>query len=469
MSMMVRCLFCCCIGLIGFVCTLLPAHAQTLEATAIPFAQSLIDSERVMGISVGVIAAGEQATIHLGHVAAGQPVANDETLYEIGSISKVFTGLLLADAVAGDQLALDTPVDTLLPEGVRMPAPNGQKITLKHLSTHRSGLPRLPTNMTELASNNPYAKYDSARAMEFLNDYQLPRLPGEKHEYSNFATSLLGFLVCEKAGQSYDEYLHETITAPLNMTATRVSLDAESRAKLATPHDASLQPTSTWEFADMPGAGGIRSNMADMLKFAAANLNPPANALGEAIELAWKQHEPGSRGEFAMGLGWHIAADGSTRWHNGGTGGYRSMMLVSRERGIAVVVMANTASDAIDPTAERLFQKLAGMNTEPLKFEREVIVDDTTMQRYVGKYQLAPTFIFDVNVVDGKLMVGITNQPTLQVFAKSPTTWFYKVVDAELTFQNEQDGKAQQLELFQNGIRQTAKRIESIQPIDDSR
>ncbi len=458
--MMIRCLFCYCVGLIGFECILLPAHAQTLEAEANAFAQPLIDGDRVMGVSVGVIAGGEQATVHLGHVAEGQPVADDETLYEIGSISKVFTGVLLADAVAHDKVSLDTPVDKLLPEGVTMLTRDGHVITLKHLATHRSGLPRLPTNMTELASDNPYAKYDSVRALEFLKGYQLPRLPGEKLEYSNFATSLLGFLLCEKAGQSYEECLHEKITSPLKMTATTVTLDAASRAKLATPHDASVQPTSTWEFADMPGAGGIRSNMADMLKFAAANLKPPENELGEAIELAWKQHEPASRGEFAMGLGWHIAGDGSTRWHNGGTGGYRSMMFVSRKLGIAVIVMANTASDAIDPTAERLFQKLAGMNVEPLKFEQEVIVDDKTTQRYVGKYQLVPSFVFDVNVVDGKLMVGITNQPTLQVFAKSPTTWFYKVVDAEITFQDERDGKAQQLELLQNGIRQTAKRIE---------
>lgn len=353
--------------------------AQDTPTRIRALAQPLIDADRTIGLSIGAIADGQTHSVHLGKTGKDQSTADDQTVYEIGSISKVFTGVMLADAVRRSVVKLDQPAGELLPENVVMPSHQGDPITLLDLATHRSGLPRLPSNLTELFESNPYAKYTSTRAYEFLNAHPLRRAPGEAYEYSNFGTSLLGHLLCVESGKDYDELLRQTITGPLKMNSTGVELTEAMTSVLATPHAASKLPTNTWEFADMPGAGGIRSTTADMLRFAAANLDPPDNEpdneIGESLELAWKQHQTGDSSSLAMGLGWHIARDGKTRWHNGATGGYRSMLMINRDLRIAVVVLGNTACPDIDALAERIIQSLATAGSfggaEPLESAKD--------------------------------------------------------------------------------------------------
>ena len=158
------------------------------------------------------------------------------------------------------------------------------------LSTHRAGLPRLPGNLPLTDLVNPYRDYDSKKAAAFLNQYELPRQPGESQEYSNLGASVLGYLVAQKAGKSYEQLLRERIAEPLQMTDCTVSLSSDQKKRLATPHDKFGSATSPWTFADLPGAGGIHATMRDMMRFAKAQLTPPSGTLGDAIELAWKQH-----------------------------------------------------------------------------------------------------------------------------------------------------------------------------------
>ena len=134
------------------------------------------------------------------------------------------------------------------------------------------------------------------------------------------------------------------------------------------------------------------------------------------------------------------------------------MMLINRKLKIAAVVLSNSASLEVDQLAEQLIQMMAGQSVKPREFGREVKVSDEVMQRYVGKYQLAPNFVFTVSVKNEKLMVGITGQPTNRVYARSDTEWHYKVVDASITFVVDEAGKCESLVLHQNGANQTAKR-----------
>lgn len=136
------------------------------------------------------------------------------------------------------------------------------------------------------------------------------------------------------------------------------------------------------------------------------------------------------------------------------------MLMVNREAGLAVVVLANTAYLELDALAQDLMRMLGGADVKPRQFEASVEVAPKVMQRYAGQYALAPTFILTVSVEDNKLMVGATGQPTFQVYPRSETEWFYKVVPATLTFKVDENGKCNAVELFQNGIRQTAKRTE---------
>ena len=435
---------------------LLPAADITPKET-IRFAQPLIDAEIADGLSIGIIDRQNQFTVHLGK-ANQQGVANDQTLYEIGSITKVFTALLLANASANNEKMLSEPAD----KPNALPDWQGQSITWLDLATHRSGLPRLPSNMTNTSGSDPYANYSSDKAIAFLRNHKLRRRPGTKYEYSNFAYSWLGQLLAKRANATYPELLHDQIAKPLGMSDTVISMTPTQTARFATPHSSFGVKTSSWEFADLPGAGGIRSSTADMMKFMKAQLQRPTSKLGDAIDLAWKQHRDSDDGNFAMGLGWQIARDGETRFHNGQTGGFHSSMFVNRKRGIGVIVLANTAvSGEVDVLAERLVQRVVGLNVQPQKLSKVVKVDTRDMKRLEGRYQLAPTFIFDVKEADGHLMVGITNQPTHEVYAKTKTRWFYKVVDAELIFDVPRTGPAKSLVLYQNGIRQTARRVTS--------
>ena len=119
-----------------------------------------------------------------GQSGTGRPL-DGNTVFEIGSISKVFTALVLADMVRKGELALEDPVAKYLPDTVKVPARNGRQITLLDLATQSSGLPRMPTNFTPKDPANPYADYTIRQLYDFLSGYQLPRDPGERYEYSN--------------------------------------------------------------------------------------------------------------------------------------------------------------------------------------------------------------------------------------------------------------------------------------------
>jgi CubicO group peptidase (beta-lactamase class C family) len=440
---------------------LLPAQepmAQRIDRLARPF----VDHEIIKGMTIGVIHDGQKYVQGYGVLAAERPTTPDgDTVYEIGSVSKVFTGLLLADAVVAQRVQLDQPAQELGPDGLQLPKYGDEPLTLLHLATHTSGLPRLADNMPFGDANNPYADYTPELMHEFLRGHKLQRAPGKAIEYSNLGAGLLGYVLAHHHGGSYQSLLSERITSPLGMTSTTIELTPQQQSRLAIPHNADGDVASNWDLPTLVGAGGIRSTVNDMLAFVAANLNPPAGELGKAIEMAWDVHQqPIADSDFAVGLGWHVAKDQQTRWHNGETGGYHSMVLVNRNIPAAVVVLANSASGEVDGLAQDILRMLAGQKVEPKKFETTVVVPAEVMERYVGRYAIVPQFVLTVSVNDGKLMVGATGQPTFRVYPRSETEWFYKIVDATLTFKVGEDGKCQELDLFQNGVHQTARRIE---------
>ena len=429
-------------------------------------ARPLVEKRIADGLSVGYIEGKYQGIVHLGSSSPAGKRPDDVTVYEIGSVSKVFTSLMLADAVARGEIDLNAAADVANSAGIRLPSRDGRSIKWIDLSTHRSGLPRIPGNLPLTDLTNPYRDYDSKKAAAFLNHYELLRQPGDSQQYSNFGASVLGYLVAQKVGKSYQQLLRERIATPLQMTDCTVDLSDDQRKRLATPHDHFGSATPPWTFADLPGAGGIHATIRDMLRFAQAQLTPPAGKLGEAIELAWKQQRDADKSGSAMGLGWMIAGDGQTRWHNGQTGGSRSAIFINREFHCAVVVLCNTAvMKEVDQLAMLLLLKAAGRESKPEPSETsdkkssDLAIDAKLRRRLEGRYQLTPSFIFTVRDRDGHLMVSITNQPTQEVFADSPTRWSYRGVDATLEFKLNKTGPATSLILHQNGAKQTARRM----------
>jgi serine-type D-Ala-D-Ala carboxypeptidase/endopeptidase len=436
--------------------------AQPIESLIDPLVAPYIESGNAMGISVGVVRKGERFAKGYGKLSESDPRSpNAETLFEIGSISKTFTGILLADAVEKGELKLNQPIQELLPDALELKLFDDKPISLQHLSTHVSGLPRMPTNFRPKQPDNPYADYTSDSLFAFLKKFKPTRPPEKKMEYSNIGVGLLGWLLAKRANTDYESLLKKTILEPLKMEDTAIVLTPELLSRLAPPHNPDGELTSVWDIHHLPGMGGIRSTVNDMLKYLDANLNPPDNLFGKAIDLAWQTHqEPIQKKDFAMGLGWHLASDGHTHWHTGGTGGFRTALFIDRRSQTGVVVLSNKSHPEIIGLAESMIQRLFGMDVEPRKFDPVVKVPPEVMRKYLGRFRLGLFSVFTVTMVDEKLMVQLTGQETFRVYPQSETAWKYKVVDAVLTFEVGEDGKCHSLDLFQNGIHQKAKRIE---------
>lgn len=441
----------------GYACAHEPfKHEQKIASLVEPF----LKHEKVNSVSIGVVTDGATWTRSYGSLTLGQTqAANEKTIYEIGSISKVFTSILLADAVVSGKLKLDDPISVVMKELAEKNPSVGNSITFQHLSHHLSGLPVMPSNNTPADPTNPFKGYDRAILTDYMTSVLPARPPGEEYEYSNLAVGLLGDLLARQAGTSFEALLREKITKPLEMLDTTIALSQEQLSRFAPPHNSALLPDMAWDFDALVGCGGIRSTVDDMLLFAQACLNPPEGPVGKALELAWRQHKPAMKGNHAMGLGWMIAGDGSTRWHNGQTGGYHSMMLVSRDLRCATVMLCNTAEMQLDSLAEQIFQTIAGMDVKPKTFEREFKVDPEVAGRLAGRYQLAPGVVLTVQVKGGRMMAQLTGQQFLGLSPFSDTEWKYQAVDAILRFELPESGNSPKVTLLQNGREMPCPRV----------
>ena len=335
---------------------LLPPRASAAAAQDFPpdsAIQAMIE-ERVeavgaVGIAVGVLEAdGTIRTFEAGSAGAGRAPLGPLSVFEIGSITKVFTGTLLAEMARRGEVRLEDPVRMYLPETVVMPARNGEEIRLVDLATHRSGLPRMPSNFRPADPTNPYADYTPGLLYGFLTQHRLRRDIGAEGEYSNLGVGLLGHALARRLGVSYEEAIRERILAPLGMDMTGIVFTPEMEAVRAAGHNASGGEVSPWDIATLEGAGALRSNVRDMLRFLGANVGPPTTELERAMRDA---HAPrDSLGGMAIGLNWITrTTDGQrTVWHNGGTGGFRAFAGFDPDRGIAVVVLSNSSIGADD-------------------------------------------------------------------------------------------------------------------------
>lgn len=432
------------------------AFAAVLAAQPANDLQALIDNrtnttKRAVGIAAGTVDASGVHLYSSGQIALGDPrKPGGDTLFEIGSITKVFTSLLLADMIERGEVKADDPVERYLPQGSKVPSRNGKQITLLNLSMQNSGLPRLPDNMKPADPDNPYADYDGPKLLAFLATYQLTRDPGEKYEYSNLAVGLLGFALAHRAGMSYEQLVRERIFKPLHMDNSTITLSAAQKKSLAPGYDAGLSPVKNWDLDALAGAGAIRSTANDMLKFLAANLGLVDTPLKPAmIRMRSVRRETGQP-HLEIAMAWHIFSEFEPDifWHNGGTAGYRSfagMDLVNRR---GVVILCNTSFDIDDIGRHTLNPKYPA---PMLAAWTEIPIDPKILPQYEGKYQLAPTFAITVTARDNKLFVQATDQPQFQVFPSKQDEFFLKVVDARITFERDSAGKVNRMILHQNG------------------
>ena len=397
------------------------------------------------GIVVGLRDAGGKRVVAVG-VAA-------DRVFEIGSITKVFTASLLADMVARGEVKLDDPVAKFLPRSVHMPARNGRQITLLDLATQSSGLPRMPSNFAPHDSMNPYADYSVPQMYVFLSGYQLPRDVGAEYEYSNLGVGLLGHVLALKARMSYEDLVTRRVLTPLAMRETAITLTPELRARLAPGHDAEGHVVPNWDLPTLAGAGALRSTVGDMLTFLAANLDSMATPLSLTLWQTHSERHATGDSHLKIGLAWHILQRpvGNIVWHNGGTGGYRTFIGFDPVRHIGVVALSNK-NESVDDIGFHLLDETFPLRPLPQP-HTEMAVDSTVLQRYVGEYELTPAFHIVVTREAAHLFLQATAQPRFAIFPESDSTFFLKVVDAQLTFRP--DG----LVLHQNGQHLPGRRV----------
>ena len=404
-------------------------------------------------IVVGVIDSSGRRLIAYGGV-------DGDTLFEIGSATKVFTSLLLADAVQRGEVALTDPVSKFLPAGVKVPERGGKKITLADLATHTSGLPRLPTNFAPKDMSNPYADYTVQQLYDFLSHYELPRDIGAQYEYSNLGAGLLGHALALRAKMSYEALVRTRILDPLKMKSTAITLSDALQKRLAAGHDPRGGIARNWDVPTLAGAGALRSSANDLLEFLSAELGLTKSPLASAMIVQLATRRPSGSPTLEIALGWHIFKMPSGQeiiWHNGGTGGYRSFIAFDAKKKSGVVVLSNRFTEAgVDDIGRHLLDPTAPL-LQPPAARKEISVDPKVLESYAGVYELMPNVRFNVTVENGHLFAQLTGQPKFELFPSGEKEFFYKVVDAQITFGD--DG----LVLHQNGDH-PAKRI-SRQPL----
>jgi len=526
------------------------------------------------GIVVGIIDKEGVHYFNFGNKSTNGAKVNEHTIFEIGSISKVFTATLLSQQVIDGKLKLEDPINNYLPSRVKVPQRGVNEITLGNLSDHTSGLPRMPSNFSPSDPGNPYADYTVDQMYSFLSGYELTRDVGSAYEYSNLAQGLLGHILALNAGVPYESLMIKTIAKPLRMNETKITLDEKMKKNLAIGHAAGAE-VENWDIPALAGAGAIRSSTHDMLKFLSANLGFTKTPLQAAMKKAHEvRHD--KAGGMRVGLGWHIAKgkNGDVIWHNGGTGGYKAFAGFVKETGEGVVVLTNSTESVDDigfhllnpdsplrtikpsiaselrktidangvEAAKTLFYDLRKNKPDEYDFSEDAInmlgysymdknleaalalykinidmyptssnvydsygeallkhgdkdsaivnykksvelnpgntygikalekmgvkvqvgnveVSEATLETYIGSYELYPGF----NIVitrDGKQLIGqATGQEKFELFAKSNTEFYLKIVNAQIVFNLNAQSTVESLTLFQNGQTIIGKKV----------
>lgn len=432
-----------------------PAAAQHFSSASelSEIIRSRVEEGGVAGIVLGVMEAdGSTRIAAFGNPGPGALPLDSGSVFEIGSITKAFTGILLADMVATGEVSLSDPVADYLPDSVAVPS-RGRTITLLDLATHHSGLPRLPGNMSPADASNPYADYTVEQLYAFLDAHELRGDVGAEYEYSNLGVGLLGHALAREAGSTYEELVTERILEPLGMDATGVTLDGEMRRRMVAGHNTEGNPVPLWDLPTLAGAGALRSSMADMLTFLGANMGAPESALERSMRASHEVRASAGQG-MSVGLGWHVLQVGDEKivWHNGGTGGFHSFIGFDPAANVGVVLLSNSAHSTDDVGFHLINPEIPLAPTpEPPRERVEIEVPDEILQSYVGEYQLAPTFSIVVTFEDGDLFAQATGQMRFPIFAESTDEFFYRAVDAQITFQRDPQGVVTGLVLHQGG------------------
>ena len=408
------------------------AYQKILESRIAPAAG--------LGIVVGVIDHGNTAVYKAG--ATGNAVPLDEhTVFEIGSVTKTFTGTILASMVRDGSVRLDDPVAKYLPASVHVPSRNGKPITLLNLATQHSGLPRVPSNL-DAGSSDPYANYTTQKLYAFLNGYKLTRDPGASFEYSNLGVGLLGVALANRAHTTYAALLRQRVLGPLGMDHTFVLAPGMRQALFAAPHTAEGDNANHWHFDALAPAGGITSTVADMLKYVRCNMGQGPLAATCLFAQQPRDTIPGNH----IGLLWWTGDSRGIVHHGGDTLGFHAAVEISRDHTQGAVALANGGLP-VEDVAARAFDD----SVPVAQAEEQERNDPALLDQYVGTYAHTDGSTYVVTRRGGQLYAKLQGQENVRVFAAGRDRFVYHVIAAQLDFTRDAQGKVNAIVLNQDG------------------
>lgn len=347
-----------------------------------------------VGMVVGLVDEQGSSIVSYGKGDEGESREVDgDTLFEIGSITKTFTGLLLQDMIERGEMKLNDPVAGYLPKSVRLPTHRGKKITLLHLATHTSGLPRNPDNHDPKRADNPEADYTAAKLYAFLSNCPLTRDPGAKFEYSNLGSGLLGHVIALKAGTDYESLVVDRICRPLKMDSTRITLTPDLKARFATGHNYLGYAVTSMDFQIQAGCGGLRSTVNDLLKYVSANLGLTSSNLTPLMKKTHVTCFQSAVPPVNIALTWRIFFDLQGRKiisHGGATFGYRTFVGFDEARRRGVVVLSNIANSGASPGT--IGTLLLESEWQAGRRPKKIQISGQRHDLYTGQYRLTPDF-----------------------------------------------------------------------------
>lgn len=428
--------------------------SQETQAKIDTIVQRQINANYNVGVVIGIIENGRLTFLKYGKKDFNANVAPDSrSIFEIGSITKVFTGIILADLVRKKLVNIDDPVSKYVPELQGYPAGS---ITLKQLATHTSGLPRIPDEkyVTPL-DPNPYKDFDEKKLLSYLKSLKkiTPVEKAAKQNYSNTGFALLGYVLSKATSTPYEKLVQKIITAPLRMSDTVVSLSAKQRSRFLNGYNQAIEVTSHW---DMPlaGMGGLHSTANDLIKFVIANMVVVTKSSVTKL-LDYSQQVQVVGANESVGLGWMLDGKGDNQvvWHNGTTGGFSSLIAFNEHKHLGLVILTNTAN-AIPCVYQLIFDK------ECKGYQPEYVISPQELATFVGAYQLHSSALIKITQRLNFLVAQPTGQQKFRMKAINANTFEIDGGLAKIVFEKDANGEVNQLILKQDGKSIVGKRVE---------
>jgi len=408
-----------------------------------------------VGIVVGTISSEGRKIISAGERSLDDPHHPDgDTVFEIGSVTKVFTALLLAEMAEKNEVGLNNPVAKYLPAGFKVPAGNGKTISMLDLATHTSGLPFMP-NESAISNDSAAANYSTADLRRFVASSELRSSVGEKWEYSNIGYWLLSEALAGRAGLDYESLLRKRVITPLGLSNTAFALSPKMKTNFAAGHNAVLQPSSPIStlpiYSIMPAAGGLYSTANDLLKLLAVAMDYEHSPLDGSMRLTWNTRRPMSRG-FEQALGWTIIREQNSLLivHDGGTFGYATSIAWDPVRRAGVVVLSNQVANVGD-IACHLLRPSIPLEKPTVTKRTEVALDPATLDIYVGNYEATGEGIFAVARDADSLIIRSPAEwglPKFRLHPENRQDFFAAELPMRVAFQFENDGSVKKMLVY---------------------